>query len=408
MRYKQALFTFAVFLAIIGTAAAGLEGGALSFANVSVSPSSVIAGGNATIKFQIYNSYDFWLFNVNLQPTGSYPLLNVSPLSSRNLGKINPGLNQSYFSYTIAIPNTTPSGVYTLTFMATYYALSSSGVDIATSSMPLSFYVQNRPSIKLVTSNPQPQALYSGHNQTIDLGIENTGYGTARNVSVGISAGPGASILSSVTSFFISNLTRGQVVEEPILISAESTNRVELFANITYHSSDLGQRFSSTQTLNLSVAPAAQFVVTNESSALNPGSTSLPLTFTVKNVGTSEAGQISFSLQSTYPVTPVASTYYMSNLSVGQSKSITFVVSADSSGIPGNYPVTIYEQWKQPNGAVNQQFSGSNNYYVTVNQSGGGIGIVAEIAIAVVIVAIVAYMLSKRFADSKTKKKKQE
>ena len=82
--------------------------GSLSFANVSVSPNPVMAGGSATIRFQIYNSYNFWLYNVNLQPAGSYPLLNVSPLNSYH-GQMGPGLNPGYFNYTITIPNTTPS-----------------------------------------------------------------------------------------------------------------------------------------------------------------------------------------------------------------------------------------------------------------------------------------------------------
>ena len=129
MIYKQVLFALAAFLAIAVMTVAGQAGGALSFANVSVSPNPVVAGGSATIRFQIYNSYNFWLYNVNLQPMGSYPLLNVSPLSSYH-GQMDPGLNPGYFNYTVEIPNTTPSGVYTITFAATYYIYASQGVDV--------------------------------------------------------------------------------------------------------------------------------------------------------------------------------------------------------------------------------------------------------------------------------------
>ena len=152
MAYKQVLLALVAVFAITGIAYAGLENGALSVSNVSISPSPVMAGSNVVIRFHIYNSYDFWLYNVYVQPTGSYPLLNVSPTGGIYVGRIDSGLNQSYFNYTVAIPNTTPSGVYTVTFTATYYALSATGVDIATSSMPISFYVQNRPVIKLVVS----------------------------------------------------------------------------------------------------------------------------------------------------------------------------------------------------------------------------------------------------------------
>ncbi len=393
MAYKQVFFALVALMAFAGTAAAGLENGALTFANVSVSPNPVIAGENATIRFQLYNSYDYWVYNVNLQPTGGYPLLNVSPLSARSLGTVNPGFNGNYLDYTLFIPATTPSGVYALTFTATYYALASLGVDVATSSMPLSLYVQNKPAIAVVASSAQPAALYSGYNQTVQLAIENTGYGTARNVSVAISAEPGLSILSSVKTFPISNLTRGSAVSEPILVSAANAGSATLDATITYYSSTLSQRFSSTQRINLSVAPAAQFSISTDGSAkAEPGATDVPVRFVITNTGTSEAEQVQLSLQSSYPITPVASTAYIADLPAGASANTTFLVSIDSQGVPGNYPITVYEQWKQPNGAVNQQFSGSNNYFITVyGSSSGGVLLYAAAAAVIVAAAVVIY-----------------
>ena len=42
--------------------------------------------------------------------------------------------------------------------------------------------------------------------------------------------------------------------------------------------------------------------------------------------------------------------------------------SIDSKGNPGQYPITIYEQWTQQNTPQNQQLSSSINYYVVVKQ----------------------------------------
>jgi hypothetical protein len=96
----------------------------------------------------------------------------------------------------------------------------------------------------------------------------------------------------------------------------------------------------------------------------------VPVQLRVTNNGTSAAEQLQLSLQTTYPITPVASTAYVSDLQPGSSTNVTFLVSVDTAGVPGNYPVTLYEQWKQPNGATNQQFSGSSNYFVTVASGG--------------------------------------
>jgi hypothetical protein len=403
MKTIAVFLVFAAAIMLSGSASAQVTwNNALSFANVSVSPNPVVAGGNVMIRFQIYNSYDYWVYNTNLQPEGSYPLLNISPLKSDIFSILNPGTSSNYVNYTIAVPATTPSGVYTITFLATYYAYGSSGIVVGTSSIPVSFYVQNWPVIKVVAASSQPSALYSGYNQTVDLSVENTGYGTARNVSISLAGQDGLNLLSSVTNFFISNLTQGSSVTEPVLVSAGSTGQASLSANATYYSGSLNQRFHSTETVNLSVAPAAQFSLMSQNSSITPGATDVPVRIAITNTGTGDAKQVQLSLETNYPIVPVASTAYISDLPAGASTSVNFLVSVDSHGIPGNYPVTLYEGWKQPNGAVNQQFSGSNNYFITV-YGGSGISAWYYVAVVVVIAAIAAVMYSKK---SKAKKKK--
>ncbi len=377
---------------------------ALTLANVSVSPNPVVAGGTATISFQLYNSYGSFVQTVNLQASTSYPIANASLVKTTDIAQVNPGINPTYYNYTFSIPATTPSGTYKIFFNASYYGLGATEV-VASSSMPVAFYVQNKPNIKIVLSNPSPSALYSGYNQTADLEIENTGYGTARNVSVNLVAESGVSLLSSVTSFFISNLTQGQTVTEPILVSAQNTGTASISADVYYYSPTLSQRFSSVQSASLSIAPAAQFTIGSVSgSSIGSGATDVPVTFTITNAGTSQAEQIQLSLQSNYPITPVASTAYIADLPVGSSTNVTFLVSVDSQGVPGNYPVTLYEQWKQPNGAQNQQFAGSDNYFVTV---GGQTSLttLVVVGVVVVVIVIVAYRMRSRFAKKQSKKK---
>jgi len=405
MKTRYFLLAFAALVVLSGMAAAQYEG-AVSLANLSVSPNPVVAGGNATIRFQLYNAYESWFYGTTIQPSGSYPLLNVSPLNSHIIGLLDSGLNPTYYNYTIHIPNTTPSGVYTVDFTAEYFVYAASGTETASSSMPVSFYVNNRPAIKVVVASPQPAALYSGHNQTIDLQVENTGYGTARNVSVVVTSASGINILSSVSTFFISNLTQGSSVTEPLLVSAQDTGQTNIVASTAYYSSNLQQRFSNTQDIALSVAPSAQFSIGSTVQASpSVGATDVPVQLRVTNNGTSAAEQLQLSLQTTYPITPIASTAYVSDLQPGSSTNVTFLISVDNAGVPGNYPVTLYEQWKQPNGAVNQQFSGSSNYFVTVKSSGGSNSTI-EIAAAIVVIAIIVVVIvRRRMATTKAKKK---
>jgi hypothetical protein len=407
MRTKNFLLAFVAVVILSGMVAAQYES-AVSLANLSVSPNPIVAGGNATIRFQLYNAYESWLYGTTIQPSGSYPLFNVSPLSSHIVGQLGSGLNSKYYNYTIGIPNTAPSGIYTVTFTAEYFVYAATGTETASSSMPVSFYVNNRPVIKVVVASPQPAALYSGHNQTIDLQVENTGYGTARNVSIVVSSGRGINILSSVSTFFISNLTQGSSVTEPLLVSAQNTNQTNIVASTTYYSSNLQQRFSSTQNIALSVAPAAEFSIGSTGQApASVGATDVPVQFRVTNNGTSAANQLQLSLQTTYPITPIASTTYVSDLQPGSSTNVTFLISVDKAGVSGNYPVTLYEQWKQPNGATNQQFTGSNNYFVTVTSGGAGDSTLVEIAVAVVVIAIIVVAIARRRKRKKAAKGKE-
>ncbi len=401
MKIQTIFLALAIMAAMSGVVSAQYAN-SVSLTNVSVSPNPVVAGGNATIRFQLYNTYNYWLYSTTLQPTGSYPLLNVSPLNTDVIGLVRPGLNPEYYNYTIPISRTAPSGTYTITFTATYMLYAATSIQIATSSMPVSFHVQAEPSIKVTASDPQPSTLYSGYNQTISLQVENTGYGTARNVTATVTGENGLNVLSSVRSFFISNLTSGSTQSEPVLISANGTGNPYLLVNITYYSARFQKRFSSTQRINISVAPSAQFAISSVTPSPAIGATDVPVNFRITNTGTSPAEQLQLNIQTPYPITPVASTAYLNGLQPGASANVTFLVSIDAEGVPGNYPVTLYEQWKQPSGSANQQFTGSNNYFVAVGKTAAASGYetYAIIGIVILLIAIAAY----RRAAAKGKK----
>ena len=400
----QAVFLALAFMALVSGVASAQYANSVSLTNVSVLPNQVISGENVTIRFQLYNTYNYWLYGTTLQPTGSYPLLNVSPLDSNTIGMLNPGLNPKYYNYTIEIPNTTPSGTYTITFTATYMLYTTQETEVASSSMPVSFYVNGNPAITVQASNPQPSTLYTGYNQSLSLAIQNTGYGTARNVSVTVSGSRGLSILSSVRSFFISNLTRGSEQVEPILISANGTDNVYLIVNTTYYSARLNRRFSNTQRINISVAPSAQFAIDSEGQSPGIGMTDVPVNFRITNTGTSPAEELQLNLETPYPITPIASSAYVNELEPGASTNVTFFVSIDTAGVPGNYPVTLYEQWKQPSGSINQQFTGSDNYFVAVGETSSAVSAYETYAIAIIVVLIIIVSIYRRRARGRDRK----
>ena len=87
---------------------------------------------------------------------------------------------------------------------------------------------------------------------------------------------------------------------------------------------------------------------------------------------------------------------------------MTFMVNVDSSGVSGSYPVTLTEQWKQPNGAVDQQYTGSDNYYVTVTSGAGISGFTEEAIIAIIVIIAVAMALRRKSRKPKPSGKEKK
>jgi hypothetical protein len=146
--------------------------------------------------------------------------------------------------------------------------------------------------------------------------------------------------------------------------------------------------------------------VTALHSSLVPGATNVPVTYTIKNTGDIAAEGISVSFQSIFPVTPVDGNAYVAQLLPGQEANVTFLVSIDSGAVPSNYPVTLFEQWKQPNGMPNQEYVGSENYYISIISGSQGSAAAYVDATVVIIVIILVVLLMRR--KSKHGKKQQK
>jgi len=531
MDMKKIIWAIAIMAAFASQAAsaqtASGASGALSLVNVGVYPQPIVSGSNATVTFQLYNSYSGNLNNVNLQLTSQSPLINVSPTFTFLIDVIGTGLyggiGYNSFKYTFHVPSTTPSGVYTIDVLASYETSQNEGTTSINvpgqSVMPITFYVYGMPDIELSASPIQvipgqdaglaistvnsgsgpaqnvsitvhntgpftivgpmsfnlgnmpaggmgqlsvmlessqnmtggiypinatisyknqfgaletkneslmlnvviekpniiatvtgamPQNLYPGSNQTLQVLIENTGNGIARNVSVDF-YNTSALSLGSISSFYISQLPPGSSQTEQLYVSAGRNLNMSTYslpASIKYESSNYQNATTKLVYIPVNLQGIADFNITEEYGTLLPGAAYTPVIFHIVNIGNENAQQVSLSLQTVYPVTPVTPNAYISGLAPGQEVNVTFYVSIDTQAKEGSYPVTIYEQWRQPNGSTNQEFSSSNNYYVLVNQnSGQGSSTAIGIIIVIVIVAIFAFYASKR-TRAKSKQKK--
>ncbi|MEM0094682.1 MAG: hypothetical protein QXE33_02420 [Candidatus Micrarchaeaceae archaeon] len=302
------------------------------------------------------------------------------------------------------------SGTYTVPLSISYYS-DTGKLYNETLYMPLSI-VLNQPEIVVSLTAAMPQELLNGYNQTLEFTVENIGTGEAKNVSVSFEGTKSISIIGAISRFFYGAVQPGQAFTGAIFVAPNGSiaGSGYISANVSYYSANYKNLYRAIENESISAAPAAQFVIEGSSSNLLPGATNLPIKYVVKNTGNEAATGISFTLQSIYPITPVDNSFYLPQLLPGESANITFLVSVDSHAVAGSYPVSIYEQWKQPNGATNQVYYGSNNYYATVGTAGSsnssGYGTTAVIiAIAVIIIAFIAVRRMRSAAKRKSNAK---
>ena len=254
--------------------------------------------------------------------------------------------------------------------------------------------------------NAQPEQIYSGGNQTLTIDIQNTGSGIARDLVATFMDSNAISVSGSASTFYIGMLQPGSSINENIYITSngnsnQSSSSIPVQFNYTF--ANFANATSIKSSIPINIARSAVFQIVNVTDTAYPGNAYGPVILRIKNIGNEAATQVSLSLQSIYPISPVAGNAYISELNPGASENVTFYVSTDQNGNSGEYPITVYEQWKQNNGAPNQVFYGSNNYYATVYASAGqsqssksnGNNYILYV-IVVIVIAVIIYRYRKR------------
>ncbi len=277
-------------------------------------------------------------------------------------------------------------------------------------SLPVSVVV-NSPNIVASIYSSNPQQVFAGSNQTLNINFQNIGLGEAKNVTILFLHSNSVSI-GNPSYFFIPSIAQegalGSSANRTIFvqITNESATEYTLQAVVNYSSSNYKARLTKVYNLNVSLEPKAVFQVTGVSDSIKPGQSYAPLTLQVVNTGNEAAQHVSFTLETIYPISTIDPNQYSAQLAPGQSENITFYVSADTNGNPGNYPITLYEQWTQGNLPQNQQLSGSNNYYISLSSPQSAVQSISQnksIIYALAVLVIIC-IIALRFYSGRRKR----
>jgi len=276
-------------------------------------------------------------------------------------------------------------------------------------SMPVSV-VLNKPDVVVSLAGSNPPQLYAGSNQSLEVLVQNIGTGTAKNISVSFSSGPSISVGSSVDSFYINSLPAGDSTTEQIYVGTYGQNieNTSIGAHISYKNADYSESYSSNQSLHVHMEASPLYNITGAEASLLPGSTYVPVTLRIKNTGNEPADAVLLTMEGVYPISMVSSTYYVNSIAPNQTINATFYVSVDSDGSPGNYPITLYEQWKQPNSPQSQEFSGTTQYFLKVGSSSSSLGYIEDVVAAIILILIIVVAIRIVRKRNKNPEIKQE
>ncbi|MDE1823019.1 MAG: hypothetical protein KGH50_01710, partial [Candidatus Micrarchaeota archaeon] len=366
---------------------------------LTASPSpQIVPGQQSDVKISATNAGTDNATNVSIKVLNSRNF-SVAGSSMLNLGTIAQEASGSG-TVTLQANTSLASGNSSIPMLLTYSTLAGANYSKVVM-VPVSVLI-NRPNIVASIIDATPSVLRSGANQTLTVGIQNIGTGVAKNLTVSFMSTSNITVGNAASGIFIATLQPNQTATYGISITASSNANYTSYSipiRMGYQTANYQQSISKNTSINVTLQKAAIFNVTGVSGYLNVGGTYVPLTFTVRNVGNEPANHVTVSLQTIYPISSANSNAYVESLAPGQSRQVTFYVNVDSQGNPGPYPVTLYEQWTQPNGATNQQYTGSNNYYANVGGTGNGPMSklpISDIVLGIIIV-VAAALLLRRF-----------
>ncbi|MGC8669546.1 MAG: COG1361 S-layer family protein [Candidatus Micrarchaeia archaeon] len=372
--------------------------------DLSASPVEITPGQNFNLNVVATNGGSGPAQNISIavNSTGFFRVIGPSKFNIGNL----PASGENQFAVMLLPSQNISGGTYKINMTVSY--TNQFGAIITRNESILLNVAIEKPNVVAVVSSAYPQMLYAGGNQTLQFEIENTGEGLAKNVTVSFYNTSDLS-LGSISSFFISQLPPGASVPEQLYVSANRNLNGSIYylpIKISYESSNYKNATAILKYIPLQLQNIADFNITSEEGILNPGASYAPLTFHIKNIGNEDAQQVSFSLQTVYPITPITPNVYINNIAPGQEVNATFYVSIDTQAKSGAYPVAIYEQWRQSNGGLTQEFSASENYFASVSSNAGSEynSLANSIIVIIVIAAMVFYGYKRAISKKKAKK----
>jgi len=152
--------------------------------------------------------------------------------------------------------------------------------------------------------------------------------------------------------------------------------------------------------ITLTVAEAADFAIRGRNPPLLRDETRQPVSFVVRNTGTTTAEQVSLTLMASYPITPAGRTAYIPLLPPGEREEVVFHVDVDAEATPQGYPLEVVIAWQE--GSERMRRQQTDMVALEVSQSKPRFR--WEIPLAIVLVVLLIVRMQMRKGHGKARK----
>ncbi|AWR96594.2 hypothetical protein DFR86_02865 [Acidianus sulfidivorans JP7] len=324
---------------------------------ITASPGSI----QLPLTFIVKNLGDVTVTNVSLTIVKEYPIstsqnniyIGIIPAGEENLGSITANV----------YPNATP-GVYYIPVIIHYFD---------TKSLEYVPIVISSPKISINMITLPPQVFPGFYNVRIEAILTNYGTGIAQDANISLQS---PFQIVSPDNFSIGAIPVGKPINVTFLINVPNSTtpgNYTLKFTVNY---DGGKIIKDEK---LTIYPKANIIIERVIyHNITPGSSKVPITFTLENDGSATAKNIVVYLGSSNVIQPYVSTsnplaaltaseQEIGDLKPGQSINVTYIVDISGGASHGTYPVTLIMVWNQTGSLI--PFEESQVANITLSQS---------------------------------------
>ncbi|MFP3399003.1 hypothetical protein [Acidianus sp.] len=349
------------------------------------------------LTFIVKNLGDITATNVSIQIVKSFPLIlsqntiyiGIVPAGEYNLNTITASV----------YPNATP-GIYYIKAIIHYFDTSS------TEYIPV---LISAPQISLNAITIPPQIFPGYFDVRVEAIILNHGSGIAQNAYVYLKS-PFEVI--SQNNISLGAIPPGVPINATFLINVPNSTKPGEY-NLTFIIKYDGGEIE--KTFNITVYNKANIIIEKIIyPTINPGSSALPITIILKNVGNATACNVKVILGSSNVITPhvstsnplealTASEQEIGDLKPGEEINVTYIVDISSGASPGYYPISIILVWNQTGSIYPLAQVDESTIYVSPSLLSQitsydivSIPLIYIVIIAVIIIILVAIAVARR------------